>query len=402
MIHQEVIAEVLDDQNTVWLSKDAGVVRYKLPEIKPYKGFATIITGVRRCGKSTLMRQMLSLVKGNSLFLNFEDPRLTSFETDDFRRLDKELVRRKIKNLFLDEVQMLENWELYVRQKLDEDFNVTVTGSNASLLSKELGTKLTGRHLSYELFPFSYTEFLKLKRKKDSLNSFDLYLKEGGFPDFLKTQNPSVLHYLLDDILMRDIAVRYGVRDALSLRKLAVFLISNIGKPMSANKLVETVQVKAPSTVLDYFSYMENAYLVQFIPKFSYSLKTQIRNPKKVYAIDLGVIAHNSIVFTDDFGRKLENLVFLYYRRLGKQLYYFSEKKECDFVIFDKEKLEEVVQVCYQVTENSLQREIDGLVEALQFFNLKQGKIITYNQEDEYNVNGLKIKLISYRNLDSI
>ncbi len=399
MVSQEIISQVLDEQNRIWLKKELGVIRSKLAEVKFHKGFANVITGVRRCGKSTLMRQLQSLTKSNSAFLNFEDPRLTDFDMDDFRRLDRELEVRQIKNLFLDEVQVFEKWEIYVRKKLDEDFNVTVTGSNASLLSKELGTKLTGRHLSYELFPLSYPGFLQLKRRKDSVDSLSLYLREGGFPDFIKTQNPFVLHHLLDDILMRDIAVRYGVRDAKSLRRLAVYLISNIGKPIAANKLSQSMEIKATSTILEYFAYMEDAYLVQFVPKFSYSLKTQIRNPKKVYVIDLGIFTHNSIVFTDDFGRRLENLVFLHYRGLGKQLYYFREKKECDFVVFNKEMPEEAIQVCYHFTEDNLQRETAGLLEAMAFLGLKTGRIITFNQSDEYTVDGKKILLVPYREL---
>lgn len=189
MITQSVIAEVVDSQNELWFKKENGVLREKLQEIKIYEGFANIITGIRRCGKSTMLHQILSLVSGKSLFLNFEDPRLSAFETDDFRRLDSELKNRKIKNLFFDEIQMLENWELYVRQKLDENFRVIVTGSNAALLSKELGTKLTGRHLSTELFPFSYHEFLRFKKLKNNLNSITTYLKDGGFPEYLKQPN---------------------------------------------------------------------------------------------------------------------------------------------------------------------------------------------------------------------
>ncbi|MCZ2392767.1 MAG: ATP-binding protein [Chitinophagales bacterium] len=402
MISQEIIADIIDNQNTVWIERDQGVLRNKLEEIKLHQGFATIITGVRRCGKSTLLRQLLPTVVGKSIFLNFEDPRLTGFEIDDFRRLDKELEKRAIKNLFLDEVQMLNKWEVYVRQKLDEGYNIVVTGSNASLLSKELGTKLTGRHLSYELFPFLYSEYLQLREVEESLEKLSEYLKDGGFPDYIKTKIPLVLQQLLDDILLRDIAVRYGVRDAQSLRRLAVYLLSNIGKPISASKLSKNLEIKATSTILEYFAYMEDAYLVQFIPKFSYSLKTQIRNPKKVYAIDLGVFTHNSVVFTDDWGRRLENLVFLHYRRKGRQLYYFNEKKECDFVVFNKDKLDELVQVCYHINEDNLKREIEGLEEAMNFFDVQEGKIITFNQTDEYNIKGKKIKLIPYRELGEV
>ncbi|WP_114792274.1 ATP-binding protein [Niabella yanshanensis] len=394
MIAQTLIAEVLDTQNEFWLQKDTSVPREKSAAIKVYAGFASIITGIRRCGKSTLLRQLLSTVSGNTIFLNFEDPRLTGFERDDFRRLDLELKNRKTKNLFFDEIQMLDNWELYVRQKLDEGFNVIVTGSNATLLSKEMGTKLTGRHLSGELFPFSFSEYLKFNKKRNSEKALLAYLKDGGFPEFLKLKNPQILQQLLDDILLRDIAVRYAVRDVGSLRKLAVYLVSHIGKPISATKLKDTLNIKATSTVLEYFSYMEDAYLVQFVSKFSYSLQVQIRNPKKVYAIDLGLFTHNSITFSDENGRRLENLVYLHYRRQGKEITYFSEKKECDFIISEKGKVKSAVQVCYEITQDNLQREIDGLMEALRFLKLKKGSIITLKQSDVYHVDGKEIELI--------
>lgn len=399
MISQSLIAEVLESQNEAWLKKDNSTKREKLGEIKLLAGFASIITGIRRCGKSTLLRQLLPVVKGKTLFLNFEDPRLSGFETDDFRRLDNEIKSRKIKNLFFDEIQMLKGWEFYARQKLDEGFNIVVTGSNATLLSKELGTKLTGRHLSSELFPFSYNEFLRFKNLKDSQKAAETYLQEGGFPDYLKLQEPGVLHQLLDDILLRDIAVRYGVRDVTSLRRLAVYLLSNIGKPVSATKLTKLFHIKAPSTILEYFSYMEDAYLVQFIPKFSYSAQAQIRNPKKVYTIDLGLFTHNSITFTEEKGRRLENLVFMHYRRKGKNLSYFNEKKECDFIISGKGKDLEAVQVCYEINEDNLKREMEGLSEALDFFGMKKGTIVTFNQSDLYRFDNKEITLRPVREL---
>jgi predicted AAA+ superfamily ATPase len=394
MIVQSLITEVVSIQNELWLKKENGLLREKLPKIKLHEGFANIITGIRRCGKSTLLHQLLSSITGESMFLNFEDPRLSAFETDDFRRLDNEIKKRKVKNLFFDEIQMLENWELYVRQKLDEDYRVMVTGSNATLLSKELGTKLTGRHISTELFPFSYNEYINFSKQEDNSETLSNYLKDGGFPEFLKTKEPTVLQQLLDDILLRDLAVRYGVRDISSLRRLAVYLISNIGKPISATKLTSLFNVKATSTLLEYFSYMENAYLIFFVPKFSYSLQVQIRNPKKVYTIDLGLFTCNSIVFTEEHGRRLENAVFLHYRNKGKELYYFNEKKECDFIVFEKGVIQEAVQVCYDVNADNFKRETEGLLEALQFFGLDKGIIITLKQDEVYNINGKEIRLI--------
>jgi uncharacterized protein len=204
MLLQSQIAEVADAQAQNFLNKNVGWKRELLPQLKFPTNFALIITGIRRCGKSTLLLQLLKEKFNNAFYLHFEDPRLAGFENDDFNRLSNEIVKRKPQVLFFDEIQMLENWELFVRQKLDEGYKVIITGSNATLLSKELGTKLTGRHLSVELFPFSYTEFLGLRKLKDSEKSVTEYLRKGGFPEYLKTENGFILNQLLEDILYRD------------------------------------------------------------------------------------------------------------------------------------------------------------------------------------------------------
>jgi uncharacterized protein len=394
MIVQDQIAEVIDAQRNVFLKKYKGEEREKLNQLSIHENFVNVITGIRRCGKSTLLLQLLNKHFENALFLNFEDTRLAGFQTDDFRRLDAEINKRGVRTLFFDEIQMLENWEIYVRQKLDEDFQVIVTGSNATLLSRELGTKLTGRHLSTELFPFSYQEFLNFKKLSPDNESAALYFEKGGFPEYLKTDNPTLLNQLLDDILYRDIAVRYGVRDIVSLRKLAVYLISNIGKPVSATNLAKIFEVKSVSTLLEYFSHLENTYILQFVSKFSYSIKTQIRNPKKVYTIDLGLFAHNSIVFTEENGRRLENVVYLHLRRKHTEIYYFNEGKECDFVVIEKEKPVAIVQVCYELNPDNLKRELNGAFECLEYFKQEKALLVSMNQQDVFQQNGKTIEVI--------
>jgi uncharacterized protein len=394
MLLQSQIAEVADAQAQNFLNKNVGWKRELLPQLKFPTNFALIITGIRRCGKSTLLLQLLKEKFNNAFYLHFEDPRLAGFENDDFNRLSNEIVKRKPQVLFFDEIQMLENWELFVRQKLDEGYKVIITGSNATLLSKELGTKLTGRHLSVELFPFSYTEFLGLRKLKDSEKSVTEYLRKGGFPEYLKTENGFILNQLLEDILYRDIAVRYAVRDVKSLKQLAVYLLSNIAKPVSASNLIKLFTIKSVSALLDYFSFLENAYIVQFLPLFSYSLKKQIRNPKKVYSIDLGLFTENSIVFSDENGRRIENAVYLHLRTKCKELYYFQEKKECDFVVFEKGKPKELIQVCYDLTAANLERETSGLYAAMDYFKMPSGKIVTLNQKDKFNKDGKKIEVV--------
>ena len=394
MILQSQLAEILDAQYLTFANKKLGQEREKLAKLKLVVNFALIITGVRRCGKTTLLYQLLNENLSHVLFLNFEDTRLVNFENDDFVRLIAEIKARSITTLFFDEIQLMPNWELFVRQLLDDDYKVVITGSNATILSTELGTKLTGRHLSTELFPFSYQEFLAFKTLENTADSLQLYLKQGGFPEYLKTDDGMVLNQLLDDILNRDIAVRYNVRDVSTLKKLATYLISNIGKPVSGNKLKEVFGIKSTTTILEYFSYLENTYVIQFVPKFSYSIKTQIRNPKKVYTIDLGLFTENSIVFADENGRRLENLVYLYLRANYSEIYYFAEKKECDFLAMHKGKVVELLQVCYELNSENMQREIDGLTEAMDFFELKEANIISFNQKEIFNKDGKIINVI--------
>jgi uncharacterized protein len=395
MILQSQIADVADAQAENFLNRNVGWKRELLPKVQVIKNFALIITGIRRCGKSTLLFQLLKEKFDNAFYLHFEDPRLAGFENDDFYRLNSEIVKRKPQVLFFDEIQILENWELFIRQKLDEGYKVVITGSNATLLSKELGTKLTGRHLSIELFPFSYSEFLGLRKLKDSEKSVAEYLRKGGFPEYLKTENGFILNQLLEDILYRDIAVRYAVRDVKSLKQLAVYLLSNIAKPVSASNLTKLFAIKSVSALLDYFAFLENAYIVQFLPMFSYSLKKQIRNPKKVYSIDLGLFTENSIVFTDENGRRIENAVYLHLRKTSKELYYFYEKKECDFVVFEKGKPKELIQVCYDLTAANLERETGGLYAAMDYFKMLKGKIVTLNQKDTFTKEGKKIEVVT-------
>ena len=398
MVTLQQIEEVVQYQQKTAQRKLAGTEREVLGDYQLTDNFVNVVTGIRRCGKSTLMMQLLQQRKVNSLFINFEDPRLAGFTTDDFRRLDQLIEKGNYAYLFFDEIQMLPDWEWYVRQKLDEDYQVVVTGSNANLLSKELGTKLTGRHLSTELFPFSYLEYLSFNKWENTTENALKYMQNGGFPEYLKSNNPRVLHQLWDDILYRDIAVRYGVRDVQMLRRLAIYLLSNIGKPYSAKKIADVLQMKAVSTLLEYISHLENAYLVQTIPMFSFSLKAQLRNQRKVYAIDLGLFTYLSVVFSEENGRRLENLVYLHLRRQYQLIYYFKGKYECDFVVTKNDQPFALYQVCFDFNPDTMDRELNGAIEAMQFFNIPKAVIVTIDQEDTFNTTAGVVELVSLKN----
>ena len=213
MILEKDLIQVVGQQKERLMTFSAGQTRETEINMKSISSHALIITGIRRCGKSTLMHQMIKKTADDkSLYINFESPLLYNFSMNDFTRLDNIIKELDSEWLFFDEIQMIEKWELYVRQKLDEGYKVVVTGSNASLLSSELGTKLTGRYIQQELFPFSYNEFSIYKSLESNTESVREYLQKGGFPEYLKTDDLLQLTTLFDDILIRDIVARFGIR----------------------------------------------------------------------------------------------------------------------------------------------------------------------------------------------
>lgn len=373
--------------------------RQMLEKIKILPNFALVVSGIRRSGKSTLLAQLIEKQQQNSyLFLNFDTPKLFDFEFDDFALLDEIIAENKeIKTLYFDEIQVVEGWEIYVRGKLDQNFQVVVTGSNASLLSRELGTKLTGRHISKELFPFSFVEFCEFLGKQNNANAVEDYLQQGGFPQYLQLGEDEILNALINDILYRDIIVRFGIRDERSMKRLLLFLAGNIGNLITAGRLKQSLEVKSTATVQEYLSHLEQAYVIQMLPKFAYSYKVQLANPRKVYFIDNGLQRVISPSFSPDLGRKLENAVFWELRRQFAELYYYNENhKECDFVVCQNSMPVQLIQVCWQLNAENIARERDGLLDAMNFFGFEQGKIITLNQEDKMIIDGKTIEVVPF------
>lgn len=397
MISKSTLVKVLEQQKQRLQQTDFGLMRPVLKELpQTHKDFALIISGIRRCGKSTLLHQYISAyLKEGYLYLNFDSAKLYTFEIDDFQILDEIITEQDYKWLIFDEIQIINSWEIYIRQKTDEGFHIIITGSNASLLSRELGTKLTGRHITKELFPFSFEEFCAFFNMEKNENALEEYMFHGGFPGYLKSKNQDIHSALLDDIIFRDIAVRHNIRDVKSLKHLLIFLASNAGKLISANKLKNVIGVKSTATVTEYFNYFEASYLIQLVSKFSYSQKVQMVNPKKVYFIDNGLMNSISVSYTKDLGRKLENIVFWELRRQQKSLFYFNENNsECDFVVCEGQQVESLMQVCHTLNRENEKREVAGLCDAMDFFNKEQAYILTFNQRDKISVKGKMINVI--------
>jgi hypothetical protein len=394
MMLKETLRGVVRAQREELALLELGTPREMLGSIDLGLPFATVLSGIRRCGKSTLLRQLMGKTKGPYYF-NFEDPRAAAFELSDFQKLDEVFAEEfgKSDRYFFDEIQNVGKWELFVRAKLDQKKRFFITGSNASMLSKELGTRLTGRHLKRELFPFSYREFLAFTSKKEGVESFRQYLRSGGFPEYVEYGKAEMLHELFNDIIARDVVVRQKLRSAKTITEMALYLISNTGKEFSYNGLRKTFELGSTNSAVDFVSYLEDAYLLFTVPKFDYSLRKQRANPKKVYSVDNGLSTANTASFSADNGRMLENHVFMDLKRRGKDVYYFRENKECDFIVKDKGKAASAIQVCYELDEDNKKRELEGLLEAMDKLGLKEGTILTMDAEDKLTLNGRTVRV---------
>lgn len=375
------------------LKSDLGITRDVA--INPIPKFASIISGIRRCGKSTLARQVLKS-SDRIYYTNFEDINLASFTLDDFIKLDK-IFKAEIGDngtYFFDEIQNINGWEIFIRQLTDKGAQVLITGSNARMLSRELGTKLTGRQITTEIYPFSYPEFLTLRNKKHSINLFLDYLGKGGFPEYLKTGQKEILRNLFQDILYRDIIHRNELRNETAVKTLLQYLLANIGKQISFNRLKELTGVGSGNTISQFIEYFEQAYLLFSIKKYDYSYKKQLINPKKIYCVDNGIIDQNAFGFSENKGRMLENMVFIELKRRALEIYYHKDKYECDFVINRGNKIIMAIQVCYQLDTDNQDRETNGLLDALRSYNLSEGTILTLDQEDMVNIEGKTILIM--------
>lgn len=392
---KEVLKQIILTQQE-WLEPEAGEIpREQFERFLSLPPFTYIFTGARRSGKSTLLKQVMRH-HGSLNYLNLEDSRCAGFETADFHVAEEVFTELSGNSsmLFFDEIQNVQDWERYVRDALDRRKTIIITGSNARLLSHELGTKLTGRHLDFEVFPFSYREFLAYFHLKPGADTFFSFVSDGGFPGYLRMGKKEVLSTLVSDILVRDIFSRYNLRNLEVYRRIVQYLLSNTGKEVSFNNLKNVFEIGSASTVMDFLNYLTDAYLVFLVPRYDNSLKVQARNPRKVYAIDQGLVNFSSVSGSPDRGRLLENTVYLQLRRSGYEVWYFKGRKECDFICREEKNRYSAIQVSWEVGASNEKREIEGLLEAMEYLNLSEGTVITFDQEDTLVREGKTIRLI--------
>lgn len=382
------------------------------------------LIGVRRCGKTYILFDLISRLREtiqseNIIYINFEDDRLFPIQLKDLDALmdgyyemypDK---RSETVYVFLDEVQNIPEWERYVRRIYDTlNARIFVTGSSSKLLSKEIATSLRGRTLTYEIFPYSFVDFLKVKKINVNINSsasvshirnaLNEFLTDGSFPETLaKTADIKrrILRDYLDLIVYKDIVERYGVKNNSLLKHIIKYSFCNIATLASLTKLYNDFKSQgykvSKDAVFDYYSYLEDAYAVFSVPIFRNNIREENRNPKKIYSVDNGFKGVFDAFVTDDFGKLYENAVFLHLRRRTPEVYYYGGKQEVDFYSrIDGRQI--LVNVSYKIDNQSTrEREINGLSEAMEFFKMGEAYLITESHEEVISLeNGKQIFVV--------
>lgn len=370
-----------------------------------------LITGPRRVGKST--QALLMLRNRNFAYLNFDGQQLLDAWDADLvmRMLDD--VYPGYEYLLLDEVQNLEAWDLWVSELYRLGKNLVITGSNAKMLSSEMATALTGKYLKVEMLPFSLEEFfdwnkldlskLNHEQQADASALMDDYLRNGGYPEVVASRQltRTYLDTLFDSIVWKDVAKRHSVRNVTDLNDLALYLVSNFCNPISANELTEELGFSSVNTTKKFMDYLHEPYLFYYLPRYNNKLKLMKKAPRKVYVVDNGFVAAKAFSLSDDLGRLLENQVFVELLRHGydidKTMFYYRSRndKEVDFVLRKGTHIEQLVQVCYDMSNAKIEkREVDSLVECAEELNCSNLVIVTNNEERVIEKDGYRIEVV--------
>ena len=373
-----------------------------------------LISGPRRAGKSVIALQLLE--NQNFAYLNFDDDLLLKHFEEDTVIQGLNDVYTGYKYLMLDEIQNLPNWELWVNKLYRRGVNLVITGSNSKLLSHEIATTLTGRFIQLSVLPFSFSEQLRYKNLIVSTSSvatptetgtalglLQSYLFDGGFPEVILNSGTlkNYLASLFDSILLKDILKRFKIRQAQQLYDLSNYLLSNYTNLFSYNQLKETLNFNSVATVQKFVGYLEEPYLFMHLTRFNNKLRQQQKSAQKIYVIDNGFIKARSFELSPNYGRLLENCVFIELFRRGYKpdldMFYYRTRndREIDFLVRKGHKLEQLIQVCYDINQPKvLKREVDALVEAANELKCDNLLLLTWDREEQITVNNQLITLL--------
>ncbi len=373
------------------------------------------ILGIRRCGKSILSWEIFG-DKRFFPYINFDDERLAGFTTNDFDKLLEIFyeIYGDFEYIILDEPQNISRWELFIN-RLRRTKRIIITGSNSKMLSGELATHLTGRYIDFVLFPFSFREFLRFKKysfsnqdvystKNTGLvkNFLEDYLKTGGFPESYFFGREMLVR-IYSDILENDVLKRFKVKKKMTFKEITKYLITNISSEFSLNRLKNVFEIRDVHTLKNWFSFLQDAYLIFILERFSFKLKEQAIAPKKVYCIDTGLVNSIGFTFSENIGRKVENLVAVEVLRRKNywhkewEIYYWKDyqQNEVDFVIKEGKRIKKLIQVCSNIEEiKTRDREIKGLIKASEDLKCNDLLVITLDHEGEERYTSKRVKFI--------
>ncbi len=409
-----IISDQMEELDEILVRDDIIDRHIPVDKLEGFLAHPTIVAilGVRRAGKSIL--SSLLLREKTSAHLNFDDERLAGFEAKDLNMVLEtfyQMYGTDLEYIFLDEIQNVPGWELFAN-RLRRTKKVILTGSNAHLLSGELATHLTGRHLDFTLFPFSFSEYLSMKGNQwtveDILSTkhvsqvkkeLEEYIALGGFPEVFKF-GKSILLRIYEDIIQRDILLRYGIRNRRTFSELAKFIISNSSNEISYSRLKNMFGIKDGHTVKNYIDHLSSSYLVFTLERFSFKLKNHSIAPRKIYCIDTGLINTVAFSFSENRGSLMENIVAVELKRRisywhsGAELYYWKDNgdMEVDFVWKEGPNIKQLIQVTYSSGPDEIQeREIKSLIRASNDLRCEDLLLITWDHEDELLIDDKRI-----------
>ena len=410
----EVLKRIIEDQRSEIEKKfkeENIIERENTDYVKKFLKYPNIlaILGVRRCGKSIFSLLVSKKQTEKISYINFDDERLVGIKTEDLNKVLQAFYElySDVNLIILDEIQNVKGWELFAN-RLRRTKKVIITGSNSKMLSGELATHLTGRYIDFTLYPFSFREILDFKPNvyltediAKVRKQLEEYIRGSGFPEFRRFGS-SIVVRIYEDVINKDCIRRYKIREEKTFRELANYLVSNFSNEITYSKLSKIFGIKDVHTTKNYVRYLEEAFLITILERFSPKLKQQIIAPKKVYNVDHGFCNFMSFKLSKSIGKIFENIVCVELMRKkstnhNMQIYYWKDhqQNEIDFVIKKGVKIKELIQVCYNLEDyNTREREINALLKGSEELKCSNLLVITWDYEKEEKIKKKKIKFI--------